>query len=613
MANGVYRNLLSFFLVLFVYSAAISAREIPCVWKDIEKIVAIGDIHGDYENFLLLLEKVGIVNHKLQWIGGKTHLVQIGDILDRGAGAKDVFDLLMRLEKESEAVGGMVHVLLGNHEELNITGRALDYPSYVTVEQFVSFVPEDFLKEKAKEYINGLSEKDKVRAEIRGLDLSSDKNFRLFWEKLIREDKSARKAYVKNFNDTYGKWLLQKNAVIKINDIIFSHAGISEKYSRWKLSDINDQLRSELRLFARLSNNSYYSNASLNPKIVYDQMSPLWYRGLATKDELSVQTSVFQTLDRLKARIMVTGHNFFQYGQRIPSPDVKSVSHFNGRVYNIDTGINRLYRGLVAALLINNGNFYLDFVDTGQLASKSLPRQDKDIAMSRQQLELFLKTAEVASISNLQTLGRTAPWIIDLKDANVSRRAIFKYINRPRPDILFDSYKYELAAYELSKYLNLELVPPVIEREIRGLAGSLQIMVENSISEWERRERNLQPEDVKTFEEAVDDLRVFENLVCESCENLQDTLIDQNNWKIFRVDFSQAFAPQDTAFPECRLTRCSKNLYQGLLFWNQEKVKALLEPYLNKEEIRALNARKDLIISMIRKLIEINGEESVLY
>jgi hypothetical protein len=608
----VSKRLLGVFLILLLCPAAISAREIPCEWSKVEKIVAIGDIHGDYENFLSILEKVGIVNDNLHWTGGKTHLVQIGDILDRGPGAKDAFDLLMRLEKESEAAGGMVHVLLGNHEELNITGRSLDYPSYVTVEQFISFIPEDFFKKKTKDYIKRLPDKDKALAESQGLNLSSDGNFRLFWEKLIRGDKEARSVYVRNFDNTYGKWLLQKNAVIKINDIIFSHAGISEKYSKWKLRDINDQLRSELRHFIQSSNNPIYSDAPFSPKIVYDSLSPLWYRGLATSDERSAQKKVFQTLNRLKARYMVTGHNFFQYGKRSPFLDIDGVRHFGGRVYNIDTGINRIYGGLVAALVIDNGTFALRSVGIEQLISVSLPQQDKEAEASRRRLELFLKSATIENINDLQTLGRTAPWIINLKDASFSRRAIFKYINHPRPDILLDSYKYELAAYELSKYLSLELVPPMVEREIKGLTGSLQIMVKNTISEWERREQNLQPKDVKTLEQAMADLRVFENLVYESCENLQDTLFDQTTSKIYRIDFSQSFAPENTTLQECQISRCSKSLYQRLLSWDKEKVGALMVPYLNEEEIRALNTRRDLIVSMIGKLVESNGEESVL-
>jgi hypothetical protein len=233
---------------LFASVVLSPAADIPCVWTGVEKTVAVGDLHGDYDNFVLILKGTGMVADDLHWTGGTTHLVQIGDIMDRGKRAKDILDLLMRLEKDAAEAGGMVHVLLGNHEEMNIDGIALGYPDYVNVEQFVSFLPEGFRKAKEKEYLSGLPAAERAVAETKGLDLASDSGLRLFWTNLKKGD-AAKRAYVNGFNETYGKWLLQKNAVIKINDVIFCHAGISEEFSTWKLRDINDTLRSELEFF----------------------------------------------------------------------------------------------------------------------------------------------------------------------------------------------------------------------------------------------------------------------------------------------------------------------------------------------------------------------------
>jgi hypothetical protein len=609
--------LLCVFLTLLACTLSIPAEEIPCVWTGIEKIIAIGDIHGDYENFLPLLEGTGLVDSGLHWTGGKTHLVQTGDIMDRGPAAKGVLDLLMRLEKEAEAAGGMVHVLLGNHEELNITGRAFDYPDYVTVDQFFSFLPEKSQKAKNKEYLAGLSGEEKAQAELQGLNFASDGRFRLFWQKLLKTDAEARKAYVRNFNGTYGKWLLRKNAVIKINDIVFSHAGISEKYSARALCDINNDLRSELRYFARLSNDQGYLEESIDPKIVYDSLSPLWFRGLAAKDETATQNEVIRVLDRLKARTMVTGHNFFQYGEKNPVSGIESIRHFQGRVYNIDTGINRIYRGLATALVVEEGSFDLYAARSAQRAGASSfqgdTTEDRVAAITRREMEQYLATAAIADISKPEALGRTAPWRITLEQAGVSRKAIFKYINRPRPEPLADSYRYELAAYELSNYLKLGFVPPVVERKIDDLAGSLQVFVDHSISEQERKERDIRPTDAAAFGQAMDNLRVFENLVYDSCENVQDILLDQKTWKVYRVDFSQAFAPKNATLADCEISRCSKGLYQRLLAWDQEKVRTFLAPYLNEEEIHALNARKDAIISTIKRLIGTRGADTVIF
>src|SRR4030042_2596868 len=124
MLYAAIRRALSFFL-LFAFlalTAAFSAEEIPWEWSGIERVVVIGDLHGDYESFIKILRGTQVVDDDLLWAAGKTHFVQTGDIMDRGPDARKILDLLIRLEKEAEAAGGMVHVLLGNHEEINLTG-----------------------------------------------------------------------------------------------------------------------------------------------------------------------------------------------------------------------------------------------------------------------------------------------------------------------------------------------------------------------------------------------------------------------------------------------------------------------------------------------------------
>src|SRR5688500_2591879 len=85
-------------------------------WSDVDRIVAIGDLHGDYDAFLSLLRTTGLVDEKNKWSGGKTHLVITGDILDRGPDSRKIFDLLFDLEKRAKSAGGYVHSLTGNHE-----------------------------------------------------------------------------------------------------------------------------------------------------------------------------------------------------------------------------------------------------------------------------------------------------------------------------------------------------------------------------------------------------------------------------------------------------------------------------------------------------------------
>jgi hypothetical protein len=598
-----------FITALLAYSA-----DTPCIWTGVEKIIAIGDLHGDYNNFVQILKGTSLVDEELRWAAGKTHLVQTGDILDRGTEARKCLDLLMRLEKEAASVGGMVHVLLGNHEEMNITGISLNYPSYVPVEQFVSFIPEKFRKAREEDYIAHLPDDEKARAKAQGLDLSSDK-VRSYWTNLIRNDNASKDAYIDGFNETYGNWLVQKNAVIKINDIIFCHGGISLKYSTWKIQDINSSLRGELKFFQGRRRIPHDLPRAFKPEMVYAQDSPLWYRGLAQMDQKSSEKEIEQILANLKARAMIVGHTVYQSGGSSPIvPDLNNISRFQGRVYIIDTGISSVYGGILSALIVEDDTVTL-WEPRGEKVTQvpAEARPEDQSPPSPQDIEGFLKTAAILAVRKDTLAGRTAPWQIKLEDNGVTRRAVFKYIDRPRPDPIPDSCRYEIAAYKLSVYLGLSFVPPVVGREIEGLSGSLQLFVEDAIREREIREKHLRPPDAKTFDQDMDNLKVFENLVYESCTNEEDTLIRRADWKVFRVDFNQAFEPKNETVRGCEIQRCSRRLYGKLNGWNDAEVAALLSPYLNEEETRALMARKNLILWTIRHLVQTKGEGAVLF
>ena len=87
------------------------------------RIVAVGDVHGDYETFVRVLQQVGLLDEDLGWSGGDATLVQTGDFTDKGDDVRAVMDLLMRLQDEAATSGGEVVVLLGNHEILNFVGE----------------------------------------------------------------------------------------------------------------------------------------------------------------------------------------------------------------------------------------------------------------------------------------------------------------------------------------------------------------------------------------------------------------------------------------------------------------------------------------------------------
>ena len=101
---GPARFLLAFLLAL-LFSSTVAAKE---SWSRVDRIFAIGDIHGDYNHWLALLQDNQLIDSKANWQGGKTHLVQLGDVPDRGPDSLKVMRHLMQLQKQAKKAGGRV-------------------------------------------------------------------------------------------------------------------------------------------------------------------------------------------------------------------------------------------------------------------------------------------------------------------------------------------------------------------------------------------------------------------------------------------------------------------------------------------------------------------------
>jgi len=92
-------------LPILSWAGPVDAQRGPVI-TGVERVVAVGDLHGAYDAFVAILQGTSLLGPDLSWTGGKAHLVQIGDVLDRGDGARKIFDLIRRLEGEAEAAGG---------------------------------------------------------------------------------------------------------------------------------------------------------------------------------------------------------------------------------------------------------------------------------------------------------------------------------------------------------------------------------------------------------------------------------------------------------------------------------------------------------------------------
>jgi len=602
-----------FAFVIFIVSLSIflEADITPCRWNDVEKIIAVGDIHGDYDNFVRILRKAGIVDGQLNWAAGNTHFVQIGDVMDRGDCARDALDLIRKLEKQADQAGGKVHFILGNHEEMNITGIAFRQPGYVTPKQLVSFLPEAFRSKREKQFRQEFenSRRQGANSDPGAMAAFLEKK----WAALMK-DPAVRKLYVDTFNDDYGRWMLEHNVVIKINDVIFCHGGISQRFSTWPLEKINQTYRFELDIYRICFKKSV--EPDINLTILYEADSPTWNRDIALKDEEAYGSVMDQILDNLDAKYMIIAHT------PVASPvipedqddEVKLRSRFNQRVWVIDTGISDSYHGVMSFLRIENGRFFMkSWADEEPEEEISGEPSTAVKDETREDVESFLSKAEIVKVKKEAVPGRTAAWEIDLDDGQSLRRAFFKPIDDRRPGLLPESYKYELAAYTLAGLLDFDRIPPMVEREIEGLKGSLQIRLENCLGLDEQKIKKIAPPDSKAFAEALEEINIFENLVYSERKELDDILIDRASWDVHRVDFSEAFSPSPELIPGQKITRCSVKLFENLQGLSDRLIEKRLATYLNGQEMSALLKRKAAIIKTIRDLIAKKGKEAVLF
>jgi hypothetical protein len=291
----------------------------------VDRVVAVGDVHGSFEQFTAVLRQAGVIDEKNRWSGGKTHLVQLGDVPDRAPDTRRVLELLMDLEKQARKAGGMVHPLIGNHEAMNIYGDL----RYVTPEEFASFKTPSS-EEVRERFWEMHAEEMNSKGAAGGLTPAYKKEWQAqnplgFFEHRFEF----------GVNGKYGKWIRKHDAVILINDTLFLHGGISPKYATWSLSDLNKQIRKELSDFTHIPNG-----------VAIDPEGPLWYRGLALAPEAEIEAHVTALLQLHGAKRIVLGHT--------PTQGVP-VSRLNGRVILADVGLGVAYGGRLACVILENG------------------------------------------------------------------------------------------------------------------------------------------------------------------------------------------------------------------------------------------------------------------
>jgi len=248
--------------------------------------------------------------------------------------------------------------------------------------------------------------------------------------------------------------------------------------------------------------------------------------------------------------------------------------------------------------------------------------QSSDSQLSREQQEEFLLHAKVIR-SRRTGEGKTNPYTLTLSDGNITHDASFQTVfvreNYRRFDDgttemnYVDSYLYNIAAYRLARMLGLEnMMPVTVERKCLGEIGSLSWWLSSQMNEKERTEKNIRPPDILAHNKQKHKMRVFSELVYDNDRNETNVLIGEN-WELYMIDFSRAFRLYRDLKDARNLKYCDRDLFAKLQQLDQDAVLKETEGFLNKEEVKAVMARRDVIVEIFKKMIEEKGEGAVLY
>ena len=316
-------------------------------WEGVDRVIAMGDLHGDYEQYIKVLRSTGLINSRGRWVGGAAHLVQTGDVTDRGPSSRAIIDHLEKLKIQAAKKGGRVHTLIGNHEAMNSYGDL----RYVHPGEFEAFSGRNSVKYREMQWEYQLQLIKQQNPE--GFQTMDLEQYRLEWEQKIPLGwVEHRLAWTPE--GEYGAWVTANPVVIMVNKTLFMHGGLSPQYCRFSLQEITQQVWDELKHFD-----------SENRGILEDQAGPLWYRGLASENEDTFAATLDLILEKYGATRIVVGH----------SPTGGVVwPRFDGRVVLNDTGIAAHYGSNDGYLELSDDSAWAGYGDR----KLQLPVADED-------------------------------------------------------------------------------------------------------------------------------------------------------------------------------------------------------------------------------------------
>lgn len=597
MASGA-RKLAALFSGTLALSALWAHAQEDGRYTEVPRVVALADVHGAYGALTDLLEATGLVDGELAWTGGEAHLVSLGDLMDRGSESRAVMDLLIRLQSEAAAAGGRVHVVLGNHELMNLIGDL----RYVSSAEYAAFADEEPAGARQTAYARFAAQADTGTGEIELLSA--------FEERYPPGYFGHRAAFAPE--GRYGSWLLSLPALVIVNETVFVHGGLSELVARMGM-EVNRTVHEKLRRYFELR--SGLVEADILPRYdmerdrelaqaAREQMSgdddtlgpvleefamladapelglegPFWYRGSVYCNALLERPVLDAALERLAAKTVVVGHT--------PTSDRRVRELHAGSLVMLDTGmLANYYAGRPAALVIEGRERYVQYLS---------PQERDGIERGRVLAQGLTEPELLAALGAAEIVPGPSASPSSVRLRSEGRLFSARYYAADH-----DAARNELAAFTLDRLLGLGLVPPTVPRQMNGEAGALQLLFADSLSESDRIERQL-PFGWCPIEPQLQLMHAFDLLTFNTGRR-RDTARYRNDLSnLVLIDHGEAFGtrrtlpdalnPGDLALPD--------ELVDALTALDAATLEASLGEWLGRREIRALLARRDKLLEL---------------
>ncbi len=254
----------------------------------------------------------------------------------------------------------------------------------------------------------------------------------------------------------------------------------------------------------------------------------------------------------------------------------------------------------------------------------SCPAQEASgLPLSGEAAETFLKAAEVVHKKALP-LGVTGSDQYTLSDGTRTCKAVWKTIDEFKRGVtslegggiivdFADSWKHEVAAYELDKLIGLGLVPPTVERKFGRTTGSLQMWVEGAMTESDRKQKKLAPPDPRAWNEQMYKVRLLHQLAYNTdYRNIRNVLVD-SSFRVYAIDSSRAFQVYADLRSEKELLRFPRAVLEVLKALDRPTLDAKLGRWLNGPQIATLLKRRDKILALAERRVQEQGEAAVLF